>query len=146
MITNNAFIKNPFAKCFTSNLWIDLRSPCCLEYDPHHSICFMVLTNRTFDDNLIAQDFVAHKFLGNFSVSERLAAHFQLALSLLNEGPSGLPVKDHNVVADKIKRRLVREKRLEDAARFSGLMNKLLKSVRYNSLMFFFIFNLIRFS
>lgn len=59
---------------------------------------------------------------------ERLAAHFRLAVDLLNEGPPGLPVKDHNVVADKIKRRLAREKRLEDAARFSGLMNKLLKS------------------
>nr|XP_045616749.1 gamma-tubulin complex component 3 homolog [Procambarus clarkii] len=58
---------------------------------------------------------------------DRLVTHFQLAVSLLNEGPSHLSVKDHNV-AEKIKRRLVREKRLEDAARFSGLMNRLLKS------------------
>lgn len=59
---------------------------------------------------------------------DRVTSHFQLAVNLLNEGWSGAAAKDHNVVADKIRRRLVREKRLEDAARFSGLINKLMKS------------------
>lgn len=62
-------------------------------------------------------------------LSDRVTSHFQLAVNLLNEGWSGAAAKDHNVVADKIRRRLVREKRLEDAARFSGLINKLMKSV-----------------
>lgn len=52
-----------------------------------------------------------------------------MAVSLLNEGHSNVMLKDHNVVADRIKRRLVREKRIDDAARFSSLMNRLLKSV-----------------
>ena len=62
--------------------------------------------------------------------SDRLASHFHMAVSLLNEGHSNM-LKDHNVVADKIKRRLVREKRIDDAARFSSLMNRLLKSVSF---------------
>ncbi|KAK4297042.1 hypothetical protein Pmani_030506 [Petrolisthes manimaculis] len=57
-----------------------------------------------------------------------LATHFQLALQLLNEAPTGGRLDDHNVVADKIKRRLIGEKRLEDAARFASLMNRLQKS------------------
>lgn len=61
--------------------------------------------------------------------SDRLASHFHMAVSLLNEGHSNVMLKDHNVVADRIKRRLVREKRIDDAARFSSLMNRLLKSV-----------------
>lgn len=59
---------------------------------------------------------------------DRLASHFHMAVSLLNEGHSNVMLKDHNVVADRIKRRLVREKRIDDAARFSSLMNRLLKS------------------
>lgn len=59
---------------------------------------------------------------------DRLASHFHMAVSLLNESPSNVMLKDHNVVADRIKRRLVREKRIDDAARFSSLMNRLLKS------------------
>nr|XP_053650561.1 gamma-tubulin complex component 3-like [Cherax quadricarinatus] len=61
---------------------------------------------------------------------DRLVQHFQLALGLLNEVPSLLPPlnNDHNTVADKIKRRLAREKRLDDAARFTALVNRLLRS------------------
>ncbi|XP_068228205.1 gamma-tubulin complex component 3 homolog [Palaemon carinicauda] len=59
---------------------------------------------------------------------QRLDSHFTLAVTLLNDSGSSSQTKDHNEVADKIKRRLVREERFEDAVRFSGLLNKLLKS------------------
>ncbi|XP_076030777.1 gamma-tubulin complex component 3 homolog isoform X2 [Oratosquilla oratoria] len=58
---------------------------------------------------------------------ERLNQHYQLAVDLLSQG-TGHVLDDCNTVADMIKRHMVREKRLEDAARFEGLFNKIQQS------------------
>ncbi|KAK7069968.1 Gamma-tubulin complex component 3, partial [Halocaridina rubra] len=76
---------------------------------------------------------------------QRVERYFLLAVNLLNESWNGPPVKDHTSAGDKIKRRLVREKRMEDATRFSCLLNKLVRSdVLHNKgsiLMLFFALN-----
>ncbi|CAL4086382.1 unnamed protein product, partial [Meganyctiphanes norvegica] len=57
----------------------------------------------------------------------QLGSHIQYARSIISNA-AGNAVQDETILVDRIKRHLVREKRLEDAARFAGLVIKLQKS------------------